>query len=98
MINSYYRDLQDPQFEAFKEEDTSQAFSDFMDKAREYLLEMYSCNFTQFLTQCNFPEYNTPRYWQTKMTEGMDSTKIVDDAFYEIQLEKQRKHILGNRY
>lgn len=98
MINSYYGDLKDSQLDSFKEEISSRTFHQYMDEAREYLLETYSCNFTQFLSQCNFPEYRNPEYWKTKMEEGVQVASVVEDAFYEIQLEKQRRHILGNRY
>ena len=88
MIN-YYKSEPDPIFIQFKEEI---GHDNLLEDIRDYLLEEYSSNFTQFLELCSSP-YDTSEYWKELLESEKDYKTIVDNLFQDDRLAKQQRYM-----
>ncbi len=90
MVNSYYRSEPDKLWDRFKEQ--SKGHDSFYDEVRDYLLEQYASNFTQFVELCS-PPYCELEYWEELAESGGDPRQLVDNVFIDQQAERQQRYI-----
>ena len=90
MISSYYRSEPDALWDRFKEQ--SNGHAEFFDDVRDYLLEEYSTNFTQFIEILSPPACDV-EYWDRMAESGADARKVIDDVFQDQQQERQQRYI-----
>jgi hypothetical protein len=96
MINTYYRSEKDPLWEQYRDQSKTKTQREFFDKAREYCLQMYSCNLTLFIrTQCIYHPYDTDDYWM-EVSESENPEAVIDDIFYKWQQWRQQAAINGS--
>jgi len=91
MINSYYRSEPDRIWERLRDD---KRHTDFFDECREYLLEQYGCNLTQFIEICTSP-CDTLEFWKDLAESEIDPREAIDDIAADEQVSKQQKFI-GN--
>jgi len=90
MLNAYYRSEPDKVWDTFRE--ASKGHASFYDDVRDYLLEEYGSNFTQFIEICT-PPYNCLDYWEEAAENDTDVKKLIDDVYQDLQAERQQKYI-----
>lgn len=89
MINSYYKSEPDRLWDQLRE-DTKNA--EFFDECREYLLEEYGCNLTQFVEVCT-PPCDTIEFWKELAESDVDPREAIDDIAQDEQGSKQQRFI-----
>lgn len=89
-----YKD--DPLVKTFVKEIPTQSFADYLLEVYDYIEETYGCSFSQFLSQITYPEYLEASFWDNKREDKEDIKLTVDDAFYEVTVNKRRKTLLGD--
>jgi len=89
MINSYYKSEPDRFWEQLRED---KAHAEFFDECREYLLEEYGCNLTQFVEVCT-PPCDTIEFWKELAESDVDPREAIDDIAQDEQGSKQQRFI-----
>lgn len=89
MLNSYYKSEPDKMWDQLRENKKTSAF---FDDAREYLLEEYSCNLTQFIELCISP-VDTVEFWQELAESAISPKDAIDNLAQDLQGEKQQHYI-----
>ena len=92
MVNAYYRSEPDKLWDRFKEQ--SNGHDSFYDEVRDYLLEQYASNFTQFIEICS-PPYCDLDYWEEMAEAKEDPREVIDNVFLQQQAEHQQRYIEG---
>jgi hypothetical protein len=91
MINSYYRSEPDSMYEKLSRDKTH---TTFYTDCREYLLEQYGCNLSQFIELCP-PCCSSIDYWQQLAEADVDPKRTIDDLAQDEQGERQQRYVNG---